>query len=1640
MRAHRIAMHENYFAKPQDAPSFIKEKKISPEFLSDLQRRTAPQWFVPFSQKAREFGLLKEYKRRQEHDLIFSEETSKRWSKGEQRSSLLSDRMLRRMKERSKPELQSGGFDPKAFLDQHTDPIIVGFVEDVLLFAIQLYRSRNAIDRLTAATVFIKARTGTNISSTVASIISLAIEDLTSPTLQVDDDLLDRITDLRSLVANWEAIQNSAIAQQLGRVYKYIMALGIMSMVGVKVDERAAYEAKKELRSPLMGANFMVTVIDTVALLVQRGLLFLKTGSWETFVHGPKTFGSWFDACQKVKREFQFRGDLESQGTSYPQFLADLRKCIEEGGNILKYGDKAVGAELIAVKRLLNEMLMLRAEISTYTEAQKSRRPPSGWLVFGKTCVGKSTFTSMLFQFAGKVLMLPTADEYRYTRNSCDDFWSGWDSMKWFLLLDDIAFANPDGKIVDNSLKEVIQIMNDVPLVPNQASLEDKGRNPMRARMCVATTNVRHLNAHAHFACPIAVQRRFPFVLSVMPKKEFARDDDEEMIDPSKLPPITDEWPDFWIISVERVSAVNSHTAKYDVIEVFSDINKFLVWFANAIKDFDAIQNRAGAGVKAMADFEVCRQCYMLESKCSCARAQSPALQSRDYVLPSNVQLGQPFRRQVKEGNRTWRYLFEPFHQADSNYLMTTQVLDAHGDVERQYVCYVNVSNEVEAPVLQNSDIDMAEVIAHVVRESASRKLTTTKHIVTWCIDKYLAIYTRSRLVRSFTHGVMSWQLPRVLLLHGFRLYTRDSREYFAWLGDVVGAAYVSKKWRYILGGLAVVSAGMVTYGLYQSHVKSKPDIQGLRQSVPDSHFPVEERENVWKRDDYATSSFDKTSLNVSFASLPYDALMQVVERNTARIKISDGVRAREGNAFSPCGHLWMTNNHSIMEQGELTVTLSVVPHVQGASPNVTFTLRQQDILRFPERDLAFFEVFSWETKRDLRLLIRKPSLFGAYTAHYVTRTKGIDTQIRKISCAAPSVVHVPTLDREMQTWTGYCDTPTVVGDCGSPLVSHQPVAAILGIHLMGNARGEVWAVSVDSDIVDSAIKHFATPIVQCSVPEISGETRQKLLVPLKQKSPLRWLEEGTVTCYGSYAGFTATSRSKVRPTLLADKILAERKWNVEFGTPVLNDWRPWRLALLDSTQKKFGALSPSVMKDLARAFADDILDRLPKSALKGLEPLTTKAAINGIPGVRFIDKMNFKSSMGEPYNTAKKHFISGVEGDMKFNEEIMKRVARIEECYAKGQRASPVFGGQIKDEPRSFAKIAAGKLRVFTTAPGDWSMVVRKYLLPVVKVIQENPFIFEASPGCTVQSLEWQAYYVYLTQHGVDRLVAGDYGKFDKKMEALIILLAFGVLARLYEAAGWTEDELVTIWCIAEDTAYAFVNFNGDLIAFMGSNPSGHPLTVIINCIVNSLYMRFAFVTLHPGEGSVYTKAREFKDMVNLLTYGDDNAMGVSPAANWFNHTAIQEAMTNIGVEYTMADKESHSRPFIHIREVSYLKRTWRWDEDVGAIVCPLEVASIHKMLTVCNPSDTESPELHMASVMTSAINEWFWYGRETFERERTWIVELAKKNGLERELAYKGAPTWQELYDRFWKASQEVSGAALGCELEHPRSLLPN
>jgi hypothetical protein len=660
------------------------------------------------------------------------------------------------------------------------------------------------------------------------------------------------------------------------------------------------------------------------------------------------------------------------------------------------------------------------------------------------------------------------------------------------------------------------------------------------------------------------------------------------------------------------------------------------------------------------------------------------------------------------------------------------------------------------------------------------------------------------------------------------------------------------------------------------------------------------------------------------------------------------------------------------------------------------------------------------------------PNLHGVVRGHFVGFDKYIQPAIGEVRAIHRDTIKAYAEGCVQDYWFGTVETPSQNGDCGRVLVSNSPHATILGLHQLGGNGLEIANIVLHKGHVDEALKHFGKPLISASAPKLTAPDAPRTLGPLKERSPLRWLPQGNIVSHGSFTDYARVPRSKVNFTHLGEKILEERNWERRVGKPDLASWSPWHHALNDITAQTYN-IKASTLAHCVEALVADITTGLPADSLRDLQKVDRVNAINGVPGVAHLDKMNFSTSMGEPWCTTKKKYLVPAPTDsiplaQVFTPDVMERIQNIEDDYKNGIRACPVYSGQKKDEARPFKKLVDGKVRIFTGSPVDHSVVVRQYLHTFTKVMTENKVLFECAIGCSAQSLEWEQLHEYLVQHGFGRMIAGDYGKFDKKMTSDIILAVFDVIIAVLRFAGWSEEELSPIYGIAEDTAFPFVNLGGDLVMTYGMNPSGHPLTVIVNSIANSLYMRYAYCELGMCE------AWDFKTFVSLLTYGDDNAAGVSEERPWFNHTAISGALAHIGVEYTMAQKDAESVPYICMDQISFLKRLWRFDADVGALLCPLEEASIEKMLTVCVEGKTLSPEQHQIEVMNSAAGEWFFYGKERFERERRWMVDIATRHGLEPEMAISPFPTWDDLFVRFWKSSVGVPTKRLGENYVHP------
>jgi hypothetical protein len=218
----------------------------------------------------------------------------------------------------------------------------------------------------------------------------------------------------------------------------------------------------------------------------------------------------------------------------------------------------------------------------------------------------------------------------------------------------------------------------------------------------------------------------------------------------------------------------------------------------------------------------------------------------------------------------------------------------------------------------------------------------------------------------------------------------------------------------------------------------------------------------------------------------------------------------------------------------------------------------------------------------------------------------------------------------------------------------------------------------------------------------------------------------------------------------------------------------------------------------------------------------------------------------------------------------------------------------------------------------------------------------------------------------------------------------------------------------IATDVCYPLYEFNGVMLQAFGSNPSGHPLTVVVNNLMNSLYLRYAYYSLHPEP-----EVPMFHTRVAALCYGDDNVMNVAKTETKFNHTAVAAVLAEAGITYTMADKTSESIPLISLDQINFLKRGFRYEPALKRHVAPIEEASISKMLHNIRGDGAPDTEVAMNALYT-ANREYFLHGREVFDVRHSQLERVGVKNFD----PLFSLPSWDALVDEFLEEDVTVYG----------------
>jgi hypothetical protein len=614
-------------------------------------------------------------------------------------------------------------------------------------------------------------------------------------------------------------------------------------------------------------------------------------------------------------------------------------------------------------------------------------------------------------------------------------------------------------------------------------------------------------------------------------------------------------------------------------------------------------------------------------------------------------------------------------------------------------------------------------------------------------------------------------------------------------------------------------------------------------------------------------------------------------------------------------------------------------------------------------------------------------------------------------------------------------------GMCGSPIVSEDS-NCILGMHVAGSKTTTWYALRITKDMIDNA--HDL--LVAESSCFVSHPTPAEFVV----KNNLMGfdfddeIKDLAVEQIGAEVSpIEQIGYIKKNGELYADR--AEKhyfknenpKLEEAFGPRTTQPPKfPNGSEQINSTLKKLHNPKFGVPIDLINRAALDYLETSLDGANFDGIIRSLKETRDDFFTVRSIDEathgdntgivrgINNNSSAGWIYGGKKTtHFNMEVDGDPMEIRELLpyinKDLVNQEILWRNGDGTFDPFKRCSKTNELLPLMKALEKTRSFYGNDMVYFINMTRGIIPLKHVLRTNMQLSECFVGLTAQSKQWSALKDYLTKEDeFTNFVCGDFSGYDTQLPKALLDKAAWILLEMAKRGGMSKSDLQFLRGSLSSVVSPTLLWQGHVLRMANGQPSGQPLTVEINSIVNSLLMRMVFFVIMDRHYPRKSHS-SFRSLVRLATYGDDNVLGIDNSIPLYNHTMIQSVFAEWGIQYTMADKNADSVPYQKVSEISFLKRKFVEHPDLG-IVAPIEYDSIVKCFYywVRTKNTPLSFPQQFREAVKSQVREAFLHGPEFYDefcRGIHLLQEGSQEMNEEFQIKWNGfiLPTYDEMLE---------------------------
>lgn len=1496
-------------------------------------------------------------------------------------------------------------------------------IEGIVALFVCVQNTSNVMGALSSIFLYIRRYYDKSVCTQAISYINDLFEVTPQSGFEVEE-VPEWLKMMRNIRDNWSLCKDNQFFGHVSKMLGLLVCLGLcrVSDVTFSIKEFKVFEPDMAV---IHGDAFNVldAVFGTITFFVEGMYASFKAGSLKPLILSSHASLEIDEEFSRVTMWWELvkNGNLQRvEGVCDNEFDKRLETLATRLKNMLStklgtFEKRMIQDKFTRLLRIKNDFVVLKISSGV-------RKSPFAIELFGKSNQGKTTYGDQILEALLRSANLPTGNEHRATYNASDKFMSNWKTSNVVLTIDDMA--NDKARFVERPpTRVIVDVCNNQPFYANMADLDSKGKVFVEPAIVLVNTNVKTLDAKVYSNCPYSIQRRMHAVITVTAKKEFCLlvDGESQGVDSTKIREFHRKngyeptFDDIWVLTVERARDPGELHLEADYVPiefrgkklVNCDFGTVIQYLIEAFHEHNDSQNfileskrKRGKNV-TICDVDGCRQ---IRGYCDLhdKLEKQFGYEFGDKILDSGYQAYDIVSRRVcgdmygsstaVEGVVSMALLTAAKRFAkhwDWMTMVPTPWLNNPKFVKALAICdYTKLKRRYVARscLMWTTCLAAMGLSVKKLDRSASAPIS---------VALFSACFTRQKAMADIVQKGYRKELLHRNTISPMMKELRDKHvegicKSIAIVGALYTMARVYRRW-----------TAMNEQGSLEPRTQEEVDARDSEvnpwTSVVTRPLPFAEKSKCTTAERLANT----VQKNMVYGS---------VVINSERVLMVNGLFVKSNVVVIPSHYF---------EVDTLDVTFRK-SNPNAAGGKFATRLSRKSSYRIPNTDLMVCYSANGGSFKDLTEWFPLDNL---PEHHFTMLWRAKDGNLKEaVGLADPKL-----------TSNGVCDfvggeyknlsINTFRGLCGAVMISHGSGSSISGLHLGGKENTPRGCYGV---ITQNMLRDACENLRKCEGTLLTGTAEKfephilgvTVLTgqELHPKSPLNYMPENSqIEYYGSCVGMT-TSRSDVKVTLISEHVMdVTGQPNIWRAPKMFPQWYGWQTCLENMAVPAL-PYSHELLDLCVRDYKSALIPIFKLNLWKHSKPLTDHENLCGIPGKKFMDAIKLNTSIGYPLTGEKRRFVTELEpteerpNNRELDDVIMVEIKRCEDCYRRGERAFTIAKACKKDEV-----LAKEKCRIFYGNPIALTWLIRKYFLPILRVMQMNPLDAECAVGINCHGPEWQEMYNHVTKFGEHRLLGGDYGKYDQKLPSQLIIAALRIMIDFASLCDYSKDDLAIMEAMAGDIVYSLIAFNGDLIGLTeGTHISGNSLTVVINGICGSLNQRAYFYSKYPAKD--FDSRTPFREVVSLITYGDDNGGSVREGFNDFTIKGLSEFLKSYGQTYTMPDKTSELRDFLPIEDFEFLKRANKYCPEKDCMVGALQESSIFKMLhCYLRPKGcVDSEQLACAKNIDTALREWSSHGREVYEKRRKEMSNVAEKSGL-KPLCTQLDVTYEEIVDRW-------------------------